>query len=322
MTKVLLLSNKSDLTSDFIVKKLKERNIDFYRFNTDELTKSISVSLDFNKESYQLFDFKTNEIINLKKFSSVYFRRPEMPVIKKEGLTTGQINFLRNEIMFTLEGVYKILRDAYWVSPLYSIREAENKIYQLIIAKSLGLQIPDSIISNSYEKSKDFFYRNKNKCIIKPIKSGLIEDNTKSKVVFTSILEKIPEDKSRLEGCPNFFQNCIEKKGDVRVTMVGEKVFASLIHSQDYNETKIDWRRGEIKLKHTKIELPTDLKVKCVSLLKVLKLRYGAIDLVLDKNDRFVFLEINPNGQWAWIEKQTGYEISNEIVNLLKHENF
>jgi len=42
----------------------------------------------------------------------------------------------------------------------------------------------------------------------------------------------------------------------------------------------------------------------------------------LDKNSNFIFLEINPNGQWAWIEKQTEYQISNEIVNLLEHEYF
>jgi len=53
-----------------------------------------------------------------------------------------------------------------------------------------------------------------------------------------------------------------------------------------------------------------------------LKLRFGAIDFVLDKNEEFIFLEINPNGQWAWIEKLTGYQISHEITNLLVNESF
>lgn len=322
MTKILIISNKSDLTSDFIVKRLKERNIKFYRFNTEELTKSISISLDFKADLYQLFDSNTNQIINLKEFTSVYFRRPEMPTLGSEGLSIGEVDFLKSEIMFTLEGVYKILRKAYWVSPLYSIREAENKIYQLELAKSLGFNIPDSIISNSYEQTKEFFTRNENKCIIKPIKSGLIEDKRESKIVFTSIIEAIPENKSKIDEFPSFFQNCIEKKGDVRVTMVGEQVFATLIHSQGFKDTQTDWRRGEKTLSHSRIELPTDLKNKCVSLLKALDLRFGAIDFVLDKYDEFKFLEINPNGQWAWIEKQTGYQISNEIVNLLDDEHF
>ena len=57
-------------------------------------------------------------------------------------------------------------------------------------------------------------------------------------------------------------------------------------------------------------------------LFEKINLNTGSADLILDKNGNYIFLEINPNGQWAWIEKQTGYEISNEIVNLLEHECF
>jgi glutathione synthase/RimK-type ligase-like ATP-grasp enzyme len=104
--------------------------------------------------------------------------------------------------------------------------------------------------------------------------------------------------------------------------MVGERAFAVLIDSQKDNETQIDWRRGEIPLKHLIIELPNNILSQCVSLLKILNLRFGAIDFILDKSGNFIFLEINPNGQWAWIEKQTEYDISNEIVNLLEYEYF
>lgn len=322
MTKVLIISNKSDLTSDFIIKQLKENQINFYRFNTEELTKSVSISLNFEANSYKLYDSKINEVIDLKEFTSVYYRRPELPIIDSPDLSVGEVTFLKNEILFTLEGVYKILKNAYWISPLYSIREAENKIHQLILAKSLGFQIPESIVTNKYENTNTFFIENNNNCIIKPIKSGLIEDSKESKVVFTNTINTLPENKSQIEDCPLFFQSHIEKKGDIRVTLVGDKIFAALIHSQEYTDTTTDWRRGEISLKHTKIELPVNLQEKCISLLKALGLRFGAVDFILDKNDNYIFLEINPNGQWAWIEKQTGYDISNQIVNLLINENF
>ncbi|NDW08650.1 hypothetical protein, partial [Dysgonomonas sp. 520] len=128
--------------------------------------------------------------------------------------------------------------------------------------------------------------------------------------------------KEQIEFSPNFFQNHIDKSYDVRVTMVGEKPFAVLIDSQQNNETQTDWRRGEFPLKHININLPDDITSQCVSLLKTLNLRFGAIDFILDKSDNYIFLEINPNEQWAWIEKQTGCDISNEIVNLLEYENF
>jgi glutathione synthase/RimK-type ligase-like ATP-grasp enzyme len=107
------------------------------------------------------------------------------------------------------------------------------------------------------------------------------------------------------------------KKYDVRVIVVGKKVFTTLIHSQDNEETKTDWRNGENILEHTKAVLPKSIERKCIKLLKILKLQFGAIDFIMGKENNFIFLEINPNGQWARIEKQTGYKISDEIVNLL-----
>lgn len=322
MTKILVITNKNDITSDFIIKRLKERKIDFYRFNTEELSKSCFVTLDFQRNRFLLIDKILHKEYNLKEFTSVYFRRPEIPKISFENLSDGEIQFIKNEFLYTFEGIYKILKDSYWVSPIYAIREAENKIYQIELAKSIGLKIPNSIITNSFSDVLGFYDTNNASCIIKPIKSGLIEDENKAKVVFTNLLKDRPTLKEQIEFVPNYLQSHIEKKYDVRVIAVGEKVFATLIHSQGNHETQVDWRRGENILQHSKYELPNDIKEKCVELLKLLNLRFGAIDFILDTNQDLVFLEINPNGQWAWIEKQTGHEISNEIVNLLEYENF
>lgn len=322
MINVLLITNKSDVTTDFIVKELKKRNINFYRFNTEELTKSLSISLDVNQESYFLLDRRTLQKINIRQFSAVYFRRPELPVQTNAFLTKAEIDFINNEILYSLEGIYKILRNAYWISPVYAIREAENKIYQLEIAQSLGFRIPNSFISNSYGETSDFYKRNKKKCIIKPLNSGLIEDGNQQRILFTNSVAEFPATAEEIETCPQFFQNLIEKEADIRVTVVGNKIFSTMIHSQDHEESKIDWRKSDFVLSHSRTQLPEVISQKCVELLSILKLRFGAIDLVLDKHGNYFFLEINPNGQWAWIEKQTGYEISAEIVNLLCNENF
>ena len=98
---------------------------------------------------------------------------------------------------------------------------------------------------------------------------------------------------------------------------MGEKCFAVSIDSQKMKDTCIDWRNGEHILEHSPIELPEDIQEKCLQLMKRLDLNYGAIDFVQDKEGNFVFLEINPNGQWAWIEHLTGMPISKEIVKSL-----
>jgi len=99
---------------------------------------------------------------------------------------------------------------------------------------------------------------------------------------------------------------------------VGEKVFAAFIHSQDSDDSKVDWRVSQDGLKHSIYMLPEDISANCINLLRELDLNFGAIDLILNENGEYVFLEINPNGQWAWLEKLLGLDISGAIVNLLK----
>ena len=322
MTKVLIVTNQSDITSDFIIRCLKEKKIDHYRFNTENLTKSVSVTLDFNSDSFILFDDILKTKFDLLSFTAVYYRRPEIPLVQLEQLTRSESKFVQNELAYVLEGIYKLLSKAFWINPVYAIREAENKIYQLRLAKEIGFHVPKSIISNIYSDAKKFFNEQNSSCIIKPIKSGLVEDGEeKSTVIFTSKIVDFPTEKSRISSCPTYFQHHIKKKGDVRVIAVGNKLFATLIHSQEDETTQTDWRAGSVKLKHTKLSLPTDVASKCINLLNVLGLSYGALDFVLTENDKFVFLEVNPNGQWAWIEQRTGYNISRELVTLLKNGN-
>lgn len=320
MTKILIITSKADLTSDFVVKKLQERGIDFFRFNTEELTKTCDFIIDFQRNKYLIVDKISGLKYNLKEFESVYYRRPELPEFDSVDLSPEEILFLKNEVYFTLEGIYKALRNANWISPVYSIREAENKIYQLELADEIGFKIPNSIVTNSYEALDSFYTNQKGTCIIKPVKSGLIGSENSSKIVFTSLLNQKPENQKQIELAPNFIQSQIHKKGDVRVTMVGDSCFATLIHSQNHVETKVDWRKGEHHLEHSKIDIPKSVVRKCSILMEKLNLRFAAIDFILDINDEYYFLEINPNGQWAWIERNTGYEISSAIVSLLSNE--
>lgn len=322
MTKIILITNKSDLTTDFIVKKLSENGIFFFRFNTEELGTSISLSLDFDNRSFKLFDHNLKIEVNLKDFTAVYFRRPEIPKVHNSKLSAGENNFIQGELIYSLEGIYKLLQDAYWISPLYSIREAENKIFQLELAKKIGFEIPSSLVTTIPELAVKFYKKNERDCIIKPIKTGLIEDSSEPKVIFTSKLKDIESELNRIQVCPTYFQKSIKKKADIRVTVIGNTLFPALIHSQDVKESLTDWRKSDKPLKHSSIELPKSLTEKCILLLKSLKLRFAAIDFILDSTGNYIFLEINPNGQWAWIEKQLGYDISGAIVNLLIHENF
>lgn len=314
MMKVLLFTNKEDITTDFIVQELKRQKIDFYRFNTEELSKTVEIILDFERELYLLIDKQDNKEFHLLDFTDIYYRRPELPIYDDADLTEGERSFLQIEIYYTLEGVYRLLSQKHWFNNVFAIRNAENKIYQLLMAKEVGLTIPSTLISNHHDSVKRFVGHGEH--IIKPVHNARIIDEKQSKIVYTSEIT-LPIKKEEAEYNINFLQNKIEKRFDVRATFVEGKCFAVTIDSQQLEDTCIDWRRGEHILQHTPIELPQDIQTKCLRLMQRFNLDYGAIDFVLDKQGNYIFLEINPNGQWAWIEHLTGLPISKEIVKCL-----
>lgn len=315
--KVLLLTNKSDVTTDFIVLRLRELEIPFYRFNTEDIGRGIFVTIDFESREFLIFDSILDQKFHSSEFSAVYYRRPEIP-ITDVNLTVAESLFIKSEITYTLEGIYRILENLIWLNNVVNIRNAENKVYQLLLAKSIGFEVPASIISNSYEEIEHFFVNNNENCIIKPIKSGLVHSGEQEEaVIFTSKVLRENFNYQNVIGCPVYFQRLIIKAGDVRVTVVGDIFFSAFIHSQESESTSIDWRKGEKPLRYSPIELPDYLKKKCRKLMQELNLNFGAIDFVLDENGNFIFLEINPNGQWAWIEKRLNYPICATIVKYL-----
>ena len=117
---------------------------------------------------------------------------------------------------------------------------------------------------------------------------------------------------------PCVFQEYIPKDIEIRATVVGEQVFAAEIHSQTSQRTKHDWRRYDLEnTLHKPHELPIEVRGACVGITRHYGLEFGAIDLILTPEKKYVFLEINPNGQWAWIEVLTGLPISDAIAQSL-----
>jgi len=118
--------------------------------------------------------------------------------------------------------------------------------------------------------------------------------------------------------CPVIFQAYVPKRLEIRATVVGSRVFAAEIHSQQTQRTRYDWRRYDhYETPYLAHILPDALARQCVRLVEALGLRYGAIDFVLTPDGRYVFLEINPNGQYLWVEEATGLPISDALCDLL-----
>jgi glutathione synthase/RimK-type ligase-like ATP-grasp enzyme len=89
-------------------------------------------------------------------------------------------------------------------------------------------------------------------------------------------------------------------------------VFATRIDNPD----ELDWRRGRHNIAYQPYEMPENVLVGVRRLMRSLGLVFGALDFVVTDEGHH-FLEINPNGQWGWIENETGQPISRAIADAL-----
>lgn len=303
---ILIITHKEDFTADFVINKLNDRKINYYRFNCE----------DFDKDEY-LFENQNNFLLQLKDvnvFSSVWFRRTKLPILEVEDEAVKL--YLLGEYDALLNNLYLQLNTKKWLShPLY-VYQAENKLYQIRLAKEIGFKIPNTIVTNQHSVLKKFIEANNQNIIVKPLSQGRIKNKTGFKTIFTSLLTAdVIENLDTYSLTPSIFQEYIKKEYELRVTIVGNKIFSAKVNSQEYDETKIDWRKSKIPFE--KYKLPKDIEDKCISLMQKLNLSFGAIDLIKTINGDFVFLEINPNGQWAWLDMELGLNISDEIINFL-----
>jgi hypothetical protein len=312
---ILIVTNREDVTADFVVLELKDRKKRFIRFNTEDFPEKTKIKVFYKRGrmhgSFRFVDSKST--LDFSSLRSIWYRRPVMPEFS--GISRKYKKFCIRESLTVLNGVWDTL-NCFWVSNPRNISLAENKLVQLNLASEIGLLVPKTIISNDSDFIREFHAKCKGNTIIKPVKVGILDDDS---VIFTSKVSDA--DIKHLKSSrplPSIYQENIKKKCDIRITVIGQKVFATEIHSQKNIDSQIDWRRSQdINLPHYRHVLPEDVKNKCFALVKRLGLKFGAIDMILSTKDKYYFLEINPNGQWAWIEKRTGYRLTEALVNML-----
>jgi len=306
----IILTGKHDPTSDYIQKAfaLKKKNISKVCIDRNYFPK---INLNPIKKQGWIEDINQKKI-QLKNISSVIVRRPQSP-IKENSKATNR--FYNREILHGLRSVLESI-DATWMNHPNSNEAASSKPKNLRLATEIGLKVPATLISSDPILLTNWLNKNKY-CVMKSISYGLMQDKNDSKMAFT---QRIPANfninENIVNGVPILLQKEIKKSYDIRVTVVGDKIFSASLPSND----NVDWRTYDNKSKWKRFELPKNISDSCLKMCKKLNLNFAAIDLVIDKENHFFFLEINPNGQWVWIEKETGLPISKAIVNVLTEE--
>ena len=216
---------------------------------------------------------------------------------------------------------------AFWLNHPDRNRVASRKPYQLLLAKTLGFSVPPTTITNDPEAVRLFVNSIPGDIAIKTLWTpGIsVSDKGGAERHFTLYTAKQSREQAlvgiaKVQNCPMIFQSYVEKAFELRITVVESRVFSCAIHSQQSEKARHDWRNYDLaNTPHKSYQLPTAVEERCIRLVKELDLSFGCIDMIVTPSGEYVFLEINPNGQWLWIEHLTGMPISDAIADLLVH---
>ena len=310
---VLLVTASYDQAAGLVEKALTDSGEKWFRLDTDKFPGEVKSS--YSPRSGFAYWEGTNRVES-SEIKAVWYRRnvsPELPATTDE----HHREFCGREQKAYIEGTLATLNGVRWLSHPAATARAELKLLQLSIAHDIGFVTPLTATTNDpgtvSQMSQD------RELVAKAVRSGYVNSPEGFRAMFTTQLSE--EDLAELDGlalAPATFQEMVPKKSDIRVTVVGPKVFAAEILSQERESSKIDWRATDDPLlKHRPHGLPCDVAKKCRRLTVELGIDFGAIDLALTKEDSYVFFEINPNGEWLWIQQQLGFPIAESISEWL-----
>ena len=320
MSKIIIITDSKDVHADNVISHIPKKLIN--RVNLDFYEKTFLTSFEFNNN----FKLKINSL-DIKSF---FLRRlfvDQNDIIKQNNLDNGFKNYIsqqRNESFKNF--LYLIEKSVPGYNTLSSIEISRSKILQIKLANHFKLDVPKTYVGNNYEQLKKFIKKNKfkNQLIIKP----LIGIGWYNKKKFYKInpqffdFKKIKRDDFKL--FPVTIQEYVEKKFEYRITIVNKKFFICRIDNQKSSNPlhNLDFRNADIsQTPHEISDLPNQFKNKLLKLMNYFKLKIAAVDVVLGKDNKLYFLEINPMFEWLWIELLTGMKISKAIAEALIKKN-
>lgn len=186
-----------------------------------------------------------------------------------------------------------------WIDKPRAIIDAENKPVQLQNAYQVGFTIPDTLVSQDKDRIEAFFQEHSGEVIVKPLKASI-----KKQIFTVSLPQDSFEEQDQFSSFPAIYQQKINGDTHFKIVCLPNEIFTFMIQSNE-----LDWRKNR-DIKIQKIETDQQIAKQCKLLLEKLNLTMGIID-AKKFGDQIYFLEINPQGQFLFLEAMTGFNLRN-----------
>jgi glutathione synthase/RimK-type ligase-like ATP-grasp enzyme len=318
--RALIVTRTNDNESvEYVGRALERRGAKPFRLDTDLFPTKVRLSVRASDAGVTGEIRSETDALEVSEIAGAWHRRLEIggkiPTTMDKRLRMPSVEESRRVLLGLLAGLRCPV-----VDPAARLRHAEHKQLQLEIARTVGLEIPRTLVTNDPAAVREFWDACEGRVITKMMTGFAVVEEGREKVVFTTPLAEADlAGLDQLALCPMTFQEKLEKSVELRVTVVGERVFAASIDSGQMERSKTDWRREGLALiaAWKPYTLPAAVEKGILGLMDAFGLNYGAIDVIVTPEGRHVFLEVNPAGEFFWLERECQMPISEAIADVM-----
>ncbi|MCX7117924.1 MAG: hypothetical protein NTW94_08525 [Legionellales bacterium] len=275
-------------------------------FTADQPTQ-LKNSVLIDNDTYQWRSSDKYDSIVDNAYDVVWWRRARKPYLPKNVSHPADYHFvLRENTLFYESLTQTMAPDAWWVNNKEAAHRGNTKLLQLKIASDCGMTIPTTLCSNDPQDIRYFLLKHESDGVIyKPLCSNYWFEEKQMKMVYTTRISfmDLPTNKI-LQLSPGIFQKEIKKKYELRITCFGDYLVAAKLNSQDHADGQVDWRAisvGKMSVEH--YILPESVAQKIKSFMKKMGLVFGTFDFIVSEDHEYIFLKVNEQGQFLWIEE-------------------
>ncbi|GII05615.1 MvdC/MvdD family ATP grasp protein [Planobispora takensis] len=316
---ILILSDRRDDAVELVLPKLEQRGARVAWWDPGDFPARGRLTAAFAGGGHRIVLDTGAERLDLSEVRAVWRRRPNAPTPAESVSEPSHRRHAIWQAEFLLDGAWE-LAPARWLPSRRDVeRRAHNKIIHMAQAAALGFRVPETVYTNDPAELVPAYERAGGGLIAKQINSDEFTVDGAEHRAYTTVLNRRHlTSRHRLQHEPVILQPYVPKAVELRVIVVGERVFAAEIDARASRTARDDWRHyDDDRVRYAAHRLPDALERACVELTASLGLTYGAIDLILSPDGEYTFLEINPNGAWGFVEQRAGLPVGDAIADWL-----
>ncbi|RLV09991.1 alpha-L-glutamate ligase [Streptomyces griseocarneus] len=315
---VLVLTRDHDATADLVINDLGERGIPVHRLDPGDFPGRLEISarIDAGERGWSGALRGQYRDLDLAGVASVYYRRPTRRHHLRPGLSSEDAQWAGAEARAGFVGVLESLSCLWMNHPACNVRASVAPV-ALAAAARCGLTIPRTLITSSPEEARAFVqelpggvaaYKALGHCAPSDV-DGRPQALWTTKVSAHEITDGVA-------ATAHQFQEWIDKSFEVRLTVVGKRTFATAIHALS-EASRIDFRSDYASLEYRPCIVPPAVEAGVHRLIRAFGLRYAALDFVVNRSHTWFLVDLNPNGQWAFVPELRP-AITSAIADLLE----